>query len=77
LAFAWRGCIDLFQHGVGYIRTERAFHGSQIGFVPIGRELHQMREAAGEILNKLPRIASAPSANQEGHNELTVRVDGC
>lgn len=35
-----------------------------------------MREAAGEIVDKLSRIVCAPSSNQEGRNEFRIGING-
>ena len=51
-----RGSVDLDQHGVVHVRSERALNGVQIGLMSVGRELGVGRDAVRHVLHE-PRGA--------------------
>jgi hypothetical protein len=70
-----RGTIELDQHGVVDVTTERTFNNLQISPVTIAGELDAVGKAARKIVHEAHCVLAVAPADQPRHDRLGVGID--
>ncbi len=67
--------VNLLELGIVAIHTERTFHGFEVGFVAVGRDLDSALDAAGAILHKVHGPIRPASADEITDDQFGLRVN--
>lgn len=63
------------EHRVVDVTAKRAFHGLDVGLVPIGRELHAIYQPFGQVAYELLARSGVTATDPPRRHELGVRAD--
>jgi len=69
--------VQLHKHGVINFGSEGQINGVQIGFVPIGSQLHAGCEPRGQVVHEFLSVISRTAPHMPAGNEFGVGADGC
>jgi hypothetical protein len=62
----WRGTVNLDQHRIVNIATERAFNGFQIGLMSVAGKLDAAANRPVDMMDKAGALPTSPQAQQQG-----------
>jgi hypothetical protein len=75
LSTLWQGAINLVEHGVINIRSERTFDGFEVSPVPVAGQLNAVHDPRRHIIDKPLRAFAVATADEVGNEQFRIGLD--